>query len=798
MRTRYEVQKPMRNRVVSMILIPVLLAFPIVGLLGQPVLALPAGFQEFYLPLPTGSTTALSGTYSVFNAMNPTAVDGGMHYIVGVTASQDNTVIYYDHWEVGGLGTGTDHDIAPVYLNRGQVAVFESGSIPVPRGTATYYDGGDRIFVSGGLLQLVVSTWTEQVQTVFTDAWEVYPVQAWQNSYVIPVGDNLADAPRDYNDFTFVYALVMSGSDFNVITVTDRNGVAVPGLGTTLNRGQTDIFQVTGDEGYTVTGTGPIQMQLMTGTSASWEMRGYTLTPRQYWGNAYFTPVSSGTYSTSNHRYSELYLYNPNGNAISVTLEDASSTSTYSIPAKSTRSYSEMTTHYIPQNSGAYVHTPGGEVFWGIGAGDSESATWDWGYDLIPVNFLGTDNYVSWAPCSLNLASPPNVGSPVYITALYDDTTVYVDYGPNDGTFDVTYTDVDRFEVIKIYDPDKDNTGMHIVSTDKLAVAWGEDPNTAPTGTPGLDMGYTTLPLPVEWIDVALEVEKTADPTTILVGEQCTFTVQVSVPSTAGAPVVVTTITDQLPPYWGYISSSLGTPSSQGGSLATGWLLSWTLGTPWTINPGNSQSFTVVGMATGGADVSAPNRNAVAATGTSVGATLTADDDAFVTVSPSADLSLTKTVDDPTPDVGSNVTFTIVVSNGGPSDATGVNVTDILPSGLTFVSADPAASYDSGTGVWTVGDLANGASATLTITATASGLGGWGVTNTAIATAITGDPALGNNAASAGVGWTSSTVVGYNVFAVNKVAVIAPWIALIAAVIVGVSLLVLRRRRAQS
>jgi len=152
-----------------MILISVVLAFPIVGFLTQPVAALPAGFQEFYLPLPTGNATALSGTFSIFDAMNTGINVDPMHYIVGVTASQDNTVVYYDHWE-NGLGTGTAHDIAPVYLNKGQVYVFESANIPVPRGTGTYFDGGDRLFVSGGLLQLVVSTWTEQVKTVFTDA----------------------------------------------------------------------------------------------------------------------------------------------------------------------------------------------------------------------------------------------------------------------------------------------------------------------------------------------------------------------------------------------------------------------------------------------------------------------------------------------------------------------------------------------------------------------------------------------------------------------------------------------------
>lgn len=73
-----------------------------------------------------------------------------MHYVVGVTASSDNTAVYCDHWE-NGLGTGPSGDEV-VYLSKGQVHYFESASIPVPRGTNTYYDGGDRIFVSGSLL----------------------------------------------------------------------------------------------------------------------------------------------------------------------------------------------------------------------------------------------------------------------------------------------------------------------------------------------------------------------------------------------------------------------------------------------------------------------------------------------------------------------------------------------------------------------------------------------------------------------------------------------------------------------
>src|SRR5262249_43252392 len=55
-----------------------------------------------------------------------------------------------------------------------------------------------------------------------------------------------------------------------------------------------------------------------------------------------------------------------------------------------------------------------------------------------------------------------------------------------------------------------------------------------------------------------------------------------------------------------------------------------------------------------------------------------------------ADLSLTKTVDNPTPVFGTSVTFTLTVTNHGPAEATGVVLTDTLPNGLNFVSATPS------------------------------------------------------------------------------------------------------------
>lgn len=93
------------------------------------------------------------------------------------------------------------------------------------------------------------------------------------------------------------------------------------------------------------------------------------------------------------------------------------------------------------------------------------------------------------------------------------------------------------------------------------------------------------------------------------------------------------------------------------------------------------------------------------------------------------DLSLLKTVSSGPYAPSQTITYTLTVSNAtnctqagsftGPcSPATNVTVSDAFPAELTFVSANPAAAFNSTTNVWTVGTLAPGASATLQITAT--------------------------------------------------------------------------------
>lgn len=83
-----------------------------------------------------------------------------------------------------------------------------------------------------------------------------------------------------------------------------------------------------------------------------------------------------------------------------------------------------------------------------------------------------------------------------------------------------------------------------------------------------------------------------------------------------------------------------------------------------------------------------------------------------------ADLSLTKSVDNGSPALGENVLYTITVTNSGIVAAAGVQVTELLPAGLIFVSAAVSTgTYDETTGLWQVGAIAVDDAETLQITA---------------------------------------------------------------------------------
>ena len=112
-----------------------------------------------------------------------------------------------------------------------------------------------------------------------------------------------------------------------------------------------------------------------------------------------------------------------------------------------------------------------------------------------------------------------------------------------------------------------------------------------------------------------------------------------------------------------------------------------------------------------------------------------------------ADLGITMSASATTVPAGSNVTFTIAASNAGPDTATSVRAIDPLPAGLSFVGATASpGTYDSASGLWSIGDLAKGATATLMLTAKVVSADA-PIVNAVNVSSLVTDPNLGNNSA---------------------------------------------------
>ncbi|TPN82334.1 PKD domain-containing protein [Aquimarina algicola] len=229
---------------------------------------------------------------------------------------------------------------------------------------------------------------------------------------------------------------------------------------------------------------------------------------------------------------------------------------------------------------------------------------------------------------------------------------------------------------------------------------------------------------------IDLSVTKIADDLTPDVGGTITFTMTVTNDGPSNATNVV--VTDLLASGYQYVSSTVttGTYEPLNGS--------WTIG---NLSNGVTQTLTITAnvLATGDytnvVEVTDATENDIDSTPANNDDT----EDDQVTIRPVpvsvSDLAVTKTVDNATPRVGDNVDFTILLENLGLSNASGIEVTDVLPTGYTFVSYEATAGiYDDVTGVWAVNrTLVDGDIERLTITATVNPTGPY--SNTAEITA---------------------------------------------------------------
>ena len=246
-----------------------------------------------------------------------------------------------------------------------------------------------------------------------------------------------------------------------------------------------------------------------------------------------------------------------------------------------------------------------------------------------------------------------------------------------------------------------------------------------PDGTTSDNNPNESVPTPVLVPGADLAITKTDSSTTYTPGDSITYTITVT--NNGPSNVTGATVTDTIPNAitgvtW--TSTTAGTASVTSGATGSGNTLSATI----NINSGagNSVTFSVTGTVsqlitaslTNTATVSTPS----GVTDPTPGNNSATDTDS---ANPVADLGVQKLVDNATPVVNSNVVFTIKVINNGPSDATGVVVNDLLPSGYQYVLDNGGGAYNDGTGLWTIGSLLAGGTDSLKITAKVNSTGNY-------------------------------------------------------------------------
>lgn len=395
------------------------------------------------------------------------------------------------------------------------------------------FDARDKVGASNPIA-MARAVWASGSGTLNAFAHEMYPVAEWGTEYIAPVGTDTAnDGTAPDEMFEYAALSIMASQNETLVDVDvdgdgdfDLNDVPL-NEGGTVTLSNVDYTL----EGARVVADKPVQVVLITGDIGSnYGSRDMNLLPVSTWGSSYWSPVGryADTYTTS----TRLFMYNPSSNgAIYITCERYGTTSTTQAVGAGAVVTIDLTdgqgAHCYASNSGGTaVDAP----IFGIGTMDAGNDAYDWSLTLFPDGFLTTDALVGLGlgKDPTNTTSTEN-GSPIWVTATCN-TFIYVDWD-NDGDsdpIDVTGDDVadttnidadhtygyaiTRLQSLRLFEPgadeeEYDQTGARVWSRTtndvgyagdagcSLAVAWGEDPDNATAGSPGLDVGTSVPPL---------------------------------------------------------------------------------------------------------------------------------------------------------------------------------------------------------------------------------------------------------------------------------------------------------------
>ena len=504
--------------------------------------------KTFYLPFPENDIQLRQALFNASSGGNPFST--AVRSVTSIMVPYPSTVITYDEWEDGyeadigapiqattkiwgdgnvanGAAPGYPDDVLPA----GAQVILDNTFIYSPRNPANvYYDGKDKIYTAADVSISKVSGDTSWF-TVQSANTFVEDTTRFGRLFTLGLGE-ITNVPY------FAYASFFIRAAENGTTVTvDLNADGNVDISTNLNEGEVWFYEgnpastATATDirpGTRITASKAVGVDLLFGGKDSFGTRSINILPAGFYGHTYYTPVPSSTTSGGDQEPAVVWFVN--GLDVPITVNYTSgvpSSGSVSVPANGCT------------NLALAYSTNAGYRFWSsplagssnapsftaveILDAEAEGSTYDWAFTLITADRLTTYSAIAWAPGSLDGSRNDN---PIWVTPVAN-TFLYIKFDGNLASntptmspcglpFDLAIP-LTALQTYKIKDPsDNDQNGTAIYTCDgtPFAAVYGEDPTTAVSASPSLDVGTILAPKCMQWLVNAVEDREATMPGT--------------------------------------------------------------------------------------------------------------------------------------------------------------------------------------------------------------------------------------------------------------------------------------------
>lgn len=504
--------------------------------------------KTFYLPFPENDA-------QLRQALRNASSDGAgfstvVRSVTSIMVPYPSTVITYDEWEDGyeadigapiqattkiwgdanpanGAAPGYPTDVLPA----GAQIILDNNFIYSPRNpTDVYYDGKDKIYaaadVSISKVSGDVNYFTIQSANTFVE-----DTTRFGRLFTLGLGE-ITNVPY----FAYASFFIRAAENGTAVTV-DLDADGHVDISTNLNEGEVWFYEgnpattaATNDvrPGTRITASKTVGVDLLFGGKDRFGTRSINILPAGFYGNTYYTPVPSSTTSGGDQEPAVVWFVN--GLDVPITVNYTSgvpSSGSVSVPANGC---TNLTLAYSTNAGYKFWSSPlagsaVGPSFTAVEILDAEAegSTYDWAFTLITADRLTTYSAIAWAPGSLDGSRNDN---PIWVTPVAN-TYLYIKFDGNLASnsptmspcglpFDLALplTALHTYKIKDTADNNQSGTAIYTCDGTSFAAVYGEDPTTAVSASPSLDVGTILAPKCMQWLVNAVEDRESTMPGT--------------------------------------------------------------------------------------------------------------------------------------------------------------------------------------------------------------------------------------------------------------------------------------------